>query len=197
MSDARAALLRKISKLSSEIGFVEFDGRNTGQNYGYATAAGVIRTLNKKMAEIGLVLTSESESLHFSVETNHKGQLVQYALVKETIRIHDVETGEFVESSGTGSGIDPGDKAQFKASTGAFKYAIAHLLCLGWGAEDPEADESTDKRSKETVDLPAAIAAANSLAKLEKLRKAILARKGQKDYDELVAAYKTREEILK
>jgi hypothetical protein len=168
--------MRKVGKLSSEIGFIEFDARNTGQNYGYASAAGVIRTINKKMAELGLAMTCDSEMLHFSVQKDPaKDRLVSYAVVKETIRIFDVETGEFVASSGTGSGVDYGDKAQYKASTGGFKYALAHLLCLGWGAEDPEADASADSIGKADKtaakpDLLAQIKAAGTTEELNALR---------------------------
>lgn len=177
MSENRAALMRKIGSLSASIGFVEFDKTNTGQNYKYASAAGVIRSINKKMSEIGLSMTCDSEMLYFAVQQDPvKNRLVSYSVVKETIRIFDVDTGEFVASSGTGSGVDYGDKAQYKASTGAFKYALAHLLCLGWGAEDPEADENTDAmaKGKAKVNLKAAIKAATTWAELEPLKAKIL-----------------------
>jgi len=188
-------LQQKLVAISKELGFIEFDAKNSGQNYGYASAAGIIRKLNKSLADHGVVCTSESEMLHFSIETDAKGRLVQYAVVKETLTFrHGQET---IVCSGIGSASDTGDKALMKASTAGYKYGFAHALSLGWGAEDPEADESTDKRAKEDVNLLDLIAAASSKAKLEKLRPGILANKGKKGYDELVAAFKAREGELK
>lgn len=176
MSENRAALLRKISKLSSDIGFLNFDARNTGQNYGYASAAGVIRTINKKMAELGLALTTEPEMMHFSIQQDPaKNRLVSYAVVKVTLRVFDTETGEFVASAGIGSGVDYGDKAQYKANTGAYKYALAHLLCLAWGAEDPEADPEADNIGKPAKgkDIISKIKACKTTAQLEALKEEV------------------------
>lgn len=181
MSDARSGLLKKLSRLSSEIGFFEFDAKNTGQNYKYASAAMVLRTINKKMAEIGLTASSQSSVTHFEVEKYEEGgkhKCRHHCVVHTELRIFDVETGEFIMSRGVGSGLDSGDKAAMKAETAGEKYAWRALLTLGWGAEDPEADASTDKIGKTESggkNVKAAIKAAKTWAELEPLKAQILA----------------------
>lgn len=191
-------LQNKMVAISKELGFIEFDAKNGGQGYGYASAAGIIRKLNKALAEHGIVCTSDSELLHFSVEVDAKGRPVQHVVVKETLTFR--LGAETLVCSGVGSACDTGDKAGMKASTAAYKYAFAHAFTLGWGAEDPEADESVDTRAKETPtgdELRSNIEQAPTRAKLEKFRPSVLAFKGKKGYDELVAAFKTREGQVK
>ena len=190
-------LQQKMVAISKELGFIEFDAKNGGQGYGYASAAGIIRKLNKALADAGIVCTSESELLHFSVETDSKSRLVQHVVVKETLTFR-LGT-ESIVCSGVGSACDTGDKAGMKASTAAYKYAFAHAFTLGWGAEDPEADESVDARAKETATpiSVAVIRAAKTHDELLALKPKVLARKGKKGYDELVAAFKARESELK
>jgi hypothetical protein len=176
----RAALLKKLSQLSTDIGFIEFDGKNTGQNYKYASAAGVLRKINKRMGELGLAASSQSSVTHFEVEKFEDGgrhKIRHHCVVHTELRVFDVDTGEFIMARGCGSGLDSGDKAVMKASTAGEKYAWRAMLTLGWGAEDPEADESTDaiaKGGKPKVNLKAAIKAATTWAELEPLKAKIL-----------------------
>ena len=57
----------------------------------------------------------------------------------------DVDTGEEVVAKVAGQGLDPGDKAPYKAMTGALKYALLQSFLLATG-DDPE-DERVDTRS--------------------------------------------------
>ena len=56
----------------------------------------------------------------------------------------DVETGFFETTKITGEGIDKGDKAGYKAYTGALKYFLANTFMVATG-DDPE-KESPDNR---------------------------------------------------
>lgn len=179
MSEARSALLKKLSKLSSEIGFIEFDGKNEGQRYRYASAAGVLRKINKLMGEMGLTASSQSVVTHFEVETYDDGgkrKVRHHAVVTTELRVFDVDTGEFIMARGVGSGLDSGDKAAMKASTAAEKYAWRGMLTLGWGAEDPEADASTDEIAKggsKPKDIISKIKACKTTAQLEALKEEV------------------------
>ena len=57
----------------------------------------------------------------------------------------DVDSGEEVIAKVAGQGLDPGDKAPYKAMTGALKYALLQSFLLATG-DDPE-DERLDGRS--------------------------------------------------
>jgi ERF superfamily len=56
----------------------------------------------------------------------------------------DVDSGEEVVATAAGQGLDAGDKAPYKAMTGALKYALLQTFLLATG-DDPE-DERVDAR---------------------------------------------------
>ena len=49
----------------------------------------------------------------------------------------DIDTGFYEETTITGEGIDKGDKAGYKAYTGALKYYLANTFMVATG-DDPE-----------------------------------------------------------
>ena len=51
----------------------------------------------------------------------------------------DIDTGFYEETVITGEGIDKGDKAGYKAYTGALKYYLANTFMVATG-DDPEKD---------------------------------------------------------
>src|SRR6202045_2489868 len=57
----------------------------------------------------------------------------------------DVDTGEEITAKVAGQGLDSGDKAPYKAMTGALKYALLQSFLLATG-DDPE-EERADSRS--------------------------------------------------
>jgi hypothetical protein len=78
-------------------------------------------------------------------------------------------SGESVESLVWGEGQDHGDKAVYKAITGARKYGLACLLNLAT-ADDPERDESVDEPVAPAAPSPVVSSAAKQRpqAKVEK-----------------------------
>ncbi|MGA7871170.1 MAG: hypothetical protein WCA22_09755, partial [Candidatus Binatus sp.] len=56
----------------------------------------------------------------------------------------DVDSGEQIVAKVAGQGLDPGDKAPYKAMTGALKYALLQSFLLATG-DDPE-DERPEAR---------------------------------------------------
>jgi hypothetical protein len=56
----------------------------------------------------------------------------------------DVDSGEEIVAKVAGQGLDSGDKAPYKAMTGALKYALLQSFLLATG-DDPE-DERVDTR---------------------------------------------------
>lgn len=67
----------------------------------------------------------------------------------------DVETGFYEETTITGEGIDKGDKAGYKAYTGALKYYLANTFMVATG-DDPEKESPehtmNDKQEKKATD---------------------------------------------
>jgi len=53
----------------------------------------------------------------------------------------DVDTAEEISVKVAGEGLDPGDKAPYKAMTGALKYALLQSFLLATG-DDPEEERA-------------------------------------------------------
>ncbi len=69
----------------------------------------------------------------------------------------DVETGFYEETDITGEGMDKGDKAGYKAYTGALKYFLADTFMVATG-DDPEKDSPSEtmntKKARSTKSEP-------------------------------------------
>jgi hypothetical protein len=77
----------------------------------------------------------------------------------------DVDSGEEIIAKVAGQGLDPGDKAPYKAMTGALKYALLQSFLLATG-DDPE-DERPDARFTTTGS--ARLVSADEIGELERL----------------------------
>lgn len=194
-------LVQKLVEVSEEIGFIEFDARNQAQSYGYASAAGIIRAINKAMASRGLLCVVTKQTLHhFSTPVKKESQ--GQAVVEVEMAVTD-GNGDVLKFVGIGQGADSYDKAVTKALTAAKKYALAGLLTLGWGAQDPEADESTDRFAKEDNLYEAVLKAAlediktaKSESDLTKIRAVLTKMPEGMDKDVARAAYVARQREL-
>jgi hypothetical protein len=69
-----------------------------------------------------------------------------FARVTMRFRFIDADTGESIESVFLGEGQDKGDKAFYKAYTGAVKYVLMKTFLVATG-DDPEADEQPNDKS--------------------------------------------------
>ena len=75
----------------------------------------------------------------------------------------DIDTGFCEETTITGEGIDKGDKAGYKAYTGALKYYLANTFMVATG-DDPE-KESPDHTMNEKMATEKQIALMRQIAK--------------------------------
>ena len=66
--------------------------------------------------------------------------------------LFDIETGFFETSTITGEGIDKGDKAGYKAYTGALKYYLANTFMVATG-DDPAQESPENKMNKKGSDV--------------------------------------------
>jgi hypothetical protein len=204
-------LVEKLVAVSKEIGFLEFDKKNSGQGYKYVSAASVIRKLNLELNKVGVLAYVSNETVDVLPFENTKGTKGIHAVVTATLAFTDGQDTIF--ASGSGSGWDAGDKAVMKASTAAYKYAIAHALTLGWDAVDPEddgggsagTDEGGSKPAKKSRkakdeakgDLLARVEAAPTMAELEKLKPEVLAiPAGSDQFQATRDAYRARKAAL-
>jgi hypothetical protein len=130
-----------MAAIASECAFVEKDGINAFHKYNYASAANVLAHVNRACARHNVAPVVDPEIV--SSEETKSGRLVT---VRARVTVHDGDSDAKLSFSGLGSGQDTGDKAIMKAETAAIKYAWMLTLSISTG-DDPEADESTDRRA--------------------------------------------------
>ncbi len=129
---------------------VEKAGRNEQQKYDYVKAEDIAAAAQKALLEQGLLVEFEAVG---STETPIQSkQGTSGLIVKADCRliVTDPSSGDQVTRSAIGYGADyPGDKAIYKAMTGARKYALIHLLSIPIG-DDPDADAREQQQAPDT-----------------------------------------------
>ena len=133
-----------IRKVLKERGVLKREGSNTFDKYKYFTEAQYKTLFTELLSEHNLELKfNEIEYETFSgTEKQANGRMP-----KLVFRLTDCETGFYEESTITGEGIDKGDKAGYKAYTGALKYYLANTFLVATG-DDPERESPNHTMNK-------------------------------------------------
>lgn len=114
-------------------------GQNKGGgNYSYARLYDFVEATDPVLLQHGLVfLSSVQDSVEQPPIETKSGGAMRLVQVTLEARLYHAESGEWISAMAVGQGMDTGDKAAFKAETGARKYAIAQMLNLST-TDDPE-----------------------------------------------------------
>ena len=136
-----------LRKSLKEKGILKKGKTNEFDNYQYFSEAQYKELFTELFSEHGLELTpNEIEySMFEGTEKQANGRNV-----KIEFTLTDIETGFYETSIVTGEGIDKGDKAGYKADTGALKYYLANTFMVATG-DDPE-KESPDNKMNNKVE---------------------------------------------
>jgi hypothetical protein len=137
---AGEALARKLVAAMKEIDAVGKQGKNEKQGYGYVRAVDVAK-------EVRPVLIQNGIGFHYSVISTERwervnpttGSILYFVEINVLLTFTDSETGESVTVQGLGWGMDSGDKAPYKAMTGALKYGLRMNFIIP-DEMDPEND---------------------------------------------------------
>jgi len=132
----RLNLRRKLAEVRRRIGYVQKRGFNERNNYSYVTAADLAGAVGDILAELGVVIVPSLESIAYEAG-RAGGEISRSAQVVMSYTFTDVDTGEAITAKVAGQGLDSGDKAPYKAMTGALKYALLQSFLLATG-DDPE-----------------------------------------------------------
>ncbi|HYE89524.1 MAG TPA: ERF family protein [Terriglobales bacterium] len=124
------SLVTKLAEVMAEVERVAKRGRNDFHKYDYVTEADIAAAVREHMAARHLMMIPSVESLAWRAD----GKIATLG-VKFTI--YDGDTGEMLPFLVYGEGQDSGDKATYKAMTGANKYALLKLFQIPTG-DDPE-----------------------------------------------------------
>lgn len=139
-----AQLQRKKNALRmalAEKGILKREGNNSFDKYTYFSEAQYKALFTSLFADAGLELSfSEEQYIPFDgTEKQSNGRMVSICFT-----LTDTGTGFFENSVITAEGIDKGDKAGYKAYTGALKYFLADTFMVATG-DDPEKDSPSEK----------------------------------------------------
>lgn len=152
MSENKRTLVKKLTTIMQGIGPVPQTGFNNFHKYNYTTEADVQAITSNRMSEENLIMIPyEVENSNTQVTTN-KGNKENLYQGTWDFKIIDGDSGEELTVRVTGHGQDSGDKAPYKAFTGAHKYALMKLFQISTG-DDPERNnepkDDFDKNVKE------------------------------------------------
>lgn len=136
-SDSTKNIMPILQSLQATVGTVPKSGVNEHHKYSYAKLEDFITALGTYLTDLNLVITTTIDS-HQLVSL--KDNFISASIMLRT-RVTHVVSGEWVEVTCPGEGIDSGDKSTYKAITGARKYALAIMFNLVTG-DDPESDSS-------------------------------------------------------
>ena len=132
----------KLRKMLKDKGMLKKGAENKYDNYKYFSEAQYKQLFTELFSECALELSFTEVSYDtFTAE----GKQSNGRLPKLKFKLTDIETGFSETSVITGEGIDKGDKAGFKAYTGALKYYLATTFMVATG-DDPE-KESPDAKA--------------------------------------------------
>lgn len=130
-----------LRKALNERGVMKKDKENAFDKYSYFSEAGYKKLFTDLFSEAGLELKYEEieyrEYEGTEKQKNGRATKLMFTLI-------DCETGFYENSTVTGEGLDKGDKAGYKAYTGALKYYLANTFMVATG-DDAEAESPEGK----------------------------------------------------
>lgn len=164
-----------IRKALKEMGVLKREGENKFDRYKYYSESQYKTLFTQLLADNGLELkfTELEYGLFDGSEKQGNGRMpkVEFSLI-------DIDTGFYETTAITGEGIDKGDKAGYKAYTGALKYFLADTFMVATG-DDPETEspEVRMNKSNEKKATPNQIQTILSVYRDENLAKLLAANK--------------------
>ncbi len=144
MSDKKLA--SKLAEIMGEIGRITKGGTNSAQGYKYVMASQVADAVREKLAAHNVIMLPVGADVVESGRTPSEKQSL--LTIRFTWRFVDGDSGETLDFQSIGTGADSGDKAAYKATTGAIKYALLTAFLIPTG-DDPENDAALTNAAKE------------------------------------------------
>ena len=112
-------LVQELAKIQKELDKIEKDGKNNRQGFDYVSESQVKSKLQNKLADHGIMIIPHYEILNSWTNQTNNGKTMNYVSVMGSFKLTN-GSDEFVGSM-PGIGMDSGDKAIYKAETGAQK----------------------------------------------------------------------------
>lgn len=129
-------LMHKLVEIMNSVERIPKNGHNNHQNYDYAQESDIKDVVRKELAERNvMMIPNELSRTTTQIPTKNGSQ--QLVTLEIEYTLIDADSSETMKMVGYGDGQDSGDKAVYKAKTGALKYALTSLFMIPTG-DDPE-----------------------------------------------------------
>lgn len=136
-----------LRKLLKEKGILKKGAKNDYDNYKYFSEAQYKELFTELFSKCKLELKfNEIEYTTFEGTTKQANG----RMPKLEFTLFDAETGFYENTTITGEAIDKGDKAGYKAYTGALKYYLANTFMVATG-DDPEKESPSNTMNKKNT----------------------------------------------
>lgn len=133
------SIVRKLAEVTKLVDRIAKNGRNQAQNYDFVTEADILDAVRLHMAERNLVPFPHVREQQWETLTTKSGGIKKLCTFTVEFRIEDGDSGEIRTWDVISQGEDTGDKAAYKAITGAEKYGLLKVFMIPTG-DDPEKD---------------------------------------------------------
>ena len=147
--DLNAKLQKKknaLRKILKERGVLKNKGANTFDKYSYFSEAQYKELFTELFSDCGLELKFNEISYDTFTGTE---KLSNGRMPRLEFELMDIDTGFGESTVITGEGIDKGDKAGYKAYTGALKYYLANTFMVATGDEAEKESPSETMNNKQ------------------------------------------------
>ncbi|WP_413538882.1 hypothetical protein [Enterococcus malodoratus] len=118
--DIESNLMHKLVEITLAVERIPKNGHNNHQNYDYALESNIKDVVRKEIASRNLMMIpNELSRTTTQIPTKNGSQ--QLVTLQIEFTVNDADSGEAIKMVGYGDGQDFGDKAVYKAKTGALK----------------------------------------------------------------------------
>ena len=121
-------LREKFAEVRRRLGYVQKRGHNERHNYNYVMAADLAGSVGDILAELGVVVIPQLQSISTETPRSSSDRIARIVM---NYRFVDARSGEELNVRVAGEGADAGDKAPYKAMTGALKVRPAPVVPVG------------------------------------------------------------------
>lgn len=156
-----------LRKLLKQKGVLKKEGVNTYDKYKYFSEAQYKELFTELLSEVGLEL-SFTELEYNTFEGSEKQ--ANGRMPKLEFKLTDISTGFYETTVITGEAIDKGDKAGYKAYTGAIKYYLANTFMVATG-DDPEKESPDNKMNNKNTSNAVKMATEKQIEMIKNLAK--------------------------
>jgi len=137
--------------IMGEVGYVQKLGKNKAQDYKYAGEAQLINALRPVLLKHKVIcVPGEAKVVNSTCEVVNDKKTYRTVIQYTWVYTH-VPSGTHMQVQAIGEGVDTGDKAAYKAATGALKYSLRQPFLIETGDEPEAHDEPEEKLFKNSA----------------------------------------------